>query len=608
MSRPHIPSRLRGRTGSLLGAALVIGMITAFSRLAGFARWLVFARTVGSGCLGDAYTTANQLPNVVFELVAGGMLAATMVPLVAGAARRGDTAALQATAGALLGWVLVLLLPAALVAAAVSGWYADVMMRRHAGCGTETVGLTRTFLLFFAPQIILYGLAVWASSLLAAYHRFVAAAIAPLASTVVVILSYGVFALVAGRAVNRAPGDLAAHIPTSGLLVLAGGTTLGVVVLALTVLIPVRGALREATVAIRPSLRFPDGLGPVARRLALAGVAGLASQQVAMLAFTWIANRDGESGTVTLFSWAFAVFSVPFAVLLAPIATSAFPRVAAAVEDHGVEDPGAEDPGVEVQAGERKLAGIGLRRLVDTGLRTSLLAAGAGAALLGGTSTPVAAMFTRATPAAPRAALAAALIAIAPGLLGYGVLTLCTRIFAAQRRSAMIAVANAAGWLSAVMVAVILAARVHADRVVVGLAGGLSAGLVLGGVVAVIAAAAGPRSIGVSVAGLVRPLVVGVVGAGAGAMVGWWVSRRVSSAFDGPGTGLVGPTLVAIGIAVIVVIVYGAIVVVGDRADARRVLAVLRPGRVGDTATTERSGDRTAGETIDRLTNGGDGA
>lgn len=598
MTGLRIVSRLRGRTGSLLGAALVIGVITLFSRLAGFARWLVFARTVGSGCLGDAYTTANQLPNVVFELVAGGMLAATMIPLVAGAARRGDTAALQATAGALLGWVLVLLLPAVVIAAAVSGWYADVMMRRHPGCGIETVGLTRTFLLFFAPQIILYGLAVWASSLLAAYHRFVAAAIAPLASTGLVIVSYGVFALVAGRAADRAPGDVAAHIPTAGLLVLAGGTTLGVVVLALTVLIPVRGALRDATVAIRPSLHFPDGLGPVARRLALAGVAGLASQQVAMLAFTWIANRKGEGGTVTLFSWAFAVFSVPFAVLLAPIATSAFPRVAAAVDDHAVKPKHEAEHEVETEH-----AGAGLRRLVDTGLRTSLLAAGAGAALLVGTSTPLAAMFTRATPAAPRAALAAALVAIAPGLLGYGVLTLCTRIFAAQRRSSMIAVTNAAGWLSAVVVAVLLAARSQPDRVVVGLAGGLSTGLVLGGVVALVAAAAGPRSIGVSVAGLVRPLVVGVVGAGAGAMVGWWVSHRVSNGLPGAGTGLVGPTLAAIGVAVVVLAVYGGIVVVGDRADARRVLAVLRPGRPGVTPTTDRTADRR----IDRTTRGGDG-
>ncbi len=583
MSGTRPPGRLRGRTGSLLGAALVIGLITLFSRVAGFARWLVFARTVGSGCLGDAYTTANQLPNVVFELVAGGMLAATMVPLVAGAARRGDTAALRATAGALLGWVLVMLLPAAVVAAAVSDWYADVMMRRHAGCGTETVGLTRTFLFFFAPQIILYGLAVWASSLLAAYHRFVAAAIAPLVSTVIVIASYGVFAVVAGRATDRGPGDLAARISTRGLLVLAGGTTLGVVVLALTVLIPVRGALRDANVTIRPSLRFPDGLGPVARRLALAGIAGLASQQLAMLALTWIANREGESGTVTLFSWAFAVFSVPFAVLLAPIATSAFPRVAAAVDDSVVDD--------SAPAG-RPSSGADLRQLVDTGLRTSLLAAGAGVALLVGTSTPVAAMFTRATPAAPRAALAAALVAIAPGLLGYGVLTLCTRIFAAQRRSSTIAATNAAGWLAAVVIAVVLADRARPDRVVVGLAGGLSAGLLLGGVVALVAATVGPRSIGTTVAGLVRPLVVGVVGAGAGGMVGWWVSGRMSTGLPGARTGLAGPTLAAIAAAAVVLVVYVGVVVVGDRPDARRVLAVLRPA--------------TSAPTTDRPIDGGD--
>jgi putative peptidoglycan lipid II flippase len=579
-----IPGRLRGRTGTLLGAALVIGLITLFSRLAGFARWLVFARTVGSGCLGDAYTTANQLPNVVFELVAGGMLAATMVPLVAGAARRGDTAALQATAGALLGWVLVLLLPAVVVAAAVSGWYAAAMMQRHPGCGTETVALTKTFLIFFAPQIVLYGLAVWASSLLAAYHRFVAAAVAPLVSTVIVIASYGVFAGVAGRAADRAPGDLSARIPGSGLVVLAGGTTLGVVVLALTVLIPVRGTLRSAGVAVRPTLRFPAGLGPVARRLALAGVAGLASQQLAMLAFTWIANREGESGTVTLFSWTFAVFSVPFAVLLAPIATSAFPRLAAAVGDASNRDPAASTGG--------PTAAVGLRRLVDTGLRTSLLAAGAGAALLVGTSAPVAAMFTRPTPAASRAALAAALVAIAPGLLGYGVLTLCSRILAAQRRSSMIAATNAAGWLSAVVVAVVLAARSRPDRVVVALAAGLSAGLVLGGIVALIAASVGRRSIGVAMAGLVRPLVVGVLGAAAGGMVGWWVSARVASGLPGSTSGLVGPTAAALGTAVVVVAVYAVVIGLGDRADARRVLAVLRPATADRTdEPTDERGD-----------------
>ncbi len=557
-----------GRTRSLLGAAAVIAVITLFSRLAGFARWLVFARTVGSGCLGDAYTTANQLPNVVFELLAGGMLAATMVPLVAGAVRRGDTRALQGTAGALLGWVLVLLVPAALLAAVLASWYADVMMRRHAGCGVHTVGLTRTMLVYFAPQILLYGLAVWASSLLAAYHRFVAAAVAPLASTVVVMGSYLAFAVLDGRAVDRVPGDASALVSRPALLILAGGTTLGVLVLALIVLVPLHAVLRHERVRVRPTLRFPDGLGPVARRLALAGIAGLASQQVAVLAMTWIANHEGGRGTVTLFSWTFAVFAVPFAVLLAPIATSAFPRVSSELD----QAPGVA--GVGDVAASRALG-----RLVDTSLRTTLLAAGAGAALLAGTSHPVSAMFTSPDQAAARSALAAALLAVAPGLWGYGVLTLCTRFLAAQRRSRLIAVTNAAGWLSAVAAAFGLAAAVDPDRVVVALAGGMAAGLTIGGITAVSVTGFGPRRVMAGVAGLVRPMVVGVLGAVGGAMVGLQVADALVHAIPALSSGLAGPTVSAVVTAIAVVVVYAVIVAAADRPDARRLLAVVRRGR-----------------------------
>ena len=49
----------------------------------GFGRWLVFSKTVGDTCLGDVYNAANTLPNVLFEIVAGGVLAGVVIPVVA---------------------------------------------------------------------------------------------------------------------------------------------------------------------------------------------------------------------------------------------------------------------------------------------------------------------------------------------------------------------------------------------------------------------------------------------------------------------------------------------------------------------------------------------
>jgi putative peptidoglycan lipid II flippase len=72
------------------------------ARAAGFARVIVFARTVGPSCLGDTYFTANTVPNIVFDIVAGGALSSLVVPLIAPAAVAGDRDTVGRTASALL--------------------------------------------------------------------------------------------------------------------------------------------------------------------------------------------------------------------------------------------------------------------------------------------------------------------------------------------------------------------------------------------------------------------------------------------------------------------------------------------------------------------------
>ena len=54
---------------------------TALSRVTGLLRVFVFAAVIGQTALGDAYKLANETPNIVYDLLLGGVLSATLVPL-----------------------------------------------------------------------------------------------------------------------------------------------------------------------------------------------------------------------------------------------------------------------------------------------------------------------------------------------------------------------------------------------------------------------------------------------------------------------------------------------------------------------------------------------
>ena len=67
---------------SVLGAALVVTAITVLARVGGLGRNFVFARAVGFNCVSDTYATVNTVPNILFEILAGGALASLVVPLL----------------------------------------------------------------------------------------------------------------------------------------------------------------------------------------------------------------------------------------------------------------------------------------------------------------------------------------------------------------------------------------------------------------------------------------------------------------------------------------------------------------------------------------------
>ena len=82
---PGLAHRLGG--GIARGAA-VVASLTILSRILGLVRTLVFSQTVGATCLGTSYVTANQVPDLLYQLILGGALTVAMVPVLARSAER----------------------------------------------------------------------------------------------------------------------------------------------------------------------------------------------------------------------------------------------------------------------------------------------------------------------------------------------------------------------------------------------------------------------------------------------------------------------------------------------------------------------------------------
>ena len=176
-------------------APLVVASLTILSRILGLVRTLVFSQTVGASCLGTAYVTANQVPDLLYQLILGGALASAMVPVLARSAERAahdpaEKARVGQITSALLTWTVIIVVPLTLVIVAAAGPIASLLnpSNPNAHCvHADVVAVTGNMLRVFAPQALLYGLSVVLYGLLQSYRRFAAPSIGPGISSLVLI-------------------------------------------------------------------------------------------------------------------------------------------------------------------------------------------------------------------------------------------------------------------------------------------------------------------------------------------------------------------------------------------------------------------------------------
>jgi len=520
-------------------AAMAIAAVTILARALGFFRVVVFAHSVGAAtCLGSAYYTANLVPNIIFEIVAGGALAGLVVPVLAGAVERGESDIAGHTASALLSWAVLLLTPLAVLTAVLAGPVMRLLYApRVPGCDPAAVtGLGSRMLVVFAPQVVLYGVAVVLTGVLQAHRRFLGPAAAPLLSSLVVIAAYLLYA-----ALSTGQTDALRGLSVPRELALSLGTTLGVAALALPLLVP----MRRAGVRLRPALRFPAGVAPRVRALALSGAAVLVAQQASVAVVVHLAGSYAPRGGIVLYTLAWTLFLLPWAILAVPIATSAFPTLSARAEggDHA-----------------------GFATVVAGSTRAVLLCTAGAAAALVATAEPAARVLIQGTRGTPDPhELAAAVIAFAPGLIGYGLVAQLGRALFAADAGSVAAMAIGIGWVAVIVADLVVVPAAPRGRGVAALGIGNTVGMTVAGLL--LLAALFARAGRAALAGLPRAAAAGALGAVVGGLAG----ARVAAAWSGSGL------LASLGAVVLagatVLAVFGAVVLVADGRDLRALLA-----------------------------------
>ena len=305
----------RARTLPLRTSAAYVAVGTGVSRVTGLLRFVALAWALGQTFLADSYNLANTTPNMLYDVVLGGVLSATFIPVfVDHLANRDEREAFESISAVITVSIVVLL--ATTVAALVAAPYivhAFTVLDTHAGRGqAHRVLLERQvateFLRWFVIQIAAYGLFALGAALLNTRRRFVAVAWAPIVNNLVVIGILIWFGLWAGHGASLA--SVQAH--KSQLVLLGLGTSLGVVLQGVA-LVP---SLRQANLGL---LRWhwnlrDDGLRAVGR-LGAWTFGFVVANQVALFVVILLAGSVAGPDPVSSYTYAYAFFQLPYGII-----------------------------------------------------------------------------------------------------------------------------------------------------------------------------------------------------------------------------------------------------------------------------------------------------
>lgn len=303
------------RDRSLLRASALPAVGTTLSRASGLIRVGALTYALGLTTIADVYNLANTTPNILYELVLGGVLSSTLVPLFVRTLDDPD----DDTASAVTTVAFTAIVALTLVGVLLAPWVNRLFALPLSGAEkAQQLDLGDDFLALLIPQILFYGVMTLITALLHARRRFAPPAFTPILTNVVT----------AAAAIGAAKWVTSSGRSMTQVYLLGLGTTAGVAAMAVA-LVPY---LRRSGINLR--WRFQPRHPAVRAVLRLSGwtIGFAAANQIALLFILTLA-RGQEAGTVSAYQYAFIFFQLPHGLIAVSLMTAVLPELAEAAVD-----------------------------------------------------------------------------------------------------------------------------------------------------------------------------------------------------------------------------------------------------------------------------------
>ncbi len=308
--RPAVARPTIARSTAVMSAS------TALSRVTGFVRTWAIAFALGRTLIASSYAVANNIPNMIFELVAGGIVSSLFIPIFLERWERDSREDAWEFASTIFNLVTLALSVVAIVGTI---WAEPFVRTQTFRISAEEASLATYFFRFFAVQVVFYGAGAVINALLNSQRRYFWPAVAPVFNNLVVIVTLLGF-YVPFR-------DSAPEVAKAGLAI---GTSLGVLAM---VIIPLPALLRmKPQYSFRINLRHPALR--VMGRMAVPTVLYVITNLVAVSFRNAYALQVSLEGPATLmYAWMF--YQLPYGVLGVALATAVFTELS---DQAGKED------------------------------------------------------------------------------------------------------------------------------------------------------------------------------------------------------------------------------------------------------------------------------
>ncbi len=300
-------------SASIARSTALMTVATLGSRATGLIRTWAMAFALGNGLITSAYQVANNMPNVIYELVAGGLLAAAFLPVYLSQKEKFGAKGGNDFANNLLNLTIVVLGLLSILATV----FAPAVIATQTFTVGDTAEVTTqavTFFRIFAIQIVFYGIGGILTGLLNANRVYFLPSLAPALNNVVVIAA--MFAYIPLSSVNF---DLA-------ILVLAVGTSLGVA-LQFAIQIP---ALIKLGFTYKPTINLRDPALIEALKIAAPTFVYVIGTMVAFSCRNAFSLQAGDNGPATLL-YAWTWYQLPYGVVAVSLSRALFTEMGDAV-------------------------------------------------------------------------------------------------------------------------------------------------------------------------------------------------------------------------------------------------------------------------------------